>query len=319
VPASFPAQFDSVWARYDRIYAEFDYKGVNWDSLRTVYRPSAVNATSEADLAAAVGAMLGALRDVHAWLTDPSGHVVATYQPSAFVNWRQDIWVQYLPRLGWHQVRPNLGFGTIGAVPYVAVGQWNPSQISVGAIDSIVDLFRNAPGFVIDVRMNGGGDESLAYAMAGRFYDVSHTAGYAQTRNGPRHSDLTPLTPMNVSPRGAWQFSKSVLVLSGRGCFSSTEGFLSAMQVLPNVTIAGDTSGGGSGNPEIDDLGGGWTYTIPRWLAYTANKQIVEWRGIAPSVRVNATGADFVAGADPVLDYAINWANGLSRNLASRR
>lgn len=308
-----------MWARYDRIYAEFDYKGVNWDSLRTVYRPSAVSASSEADLAAAVGSMLGSLRDVHAWLTDPSGHVVATYEPTAFVNWRQDVWLQYLPRLAWRQVRTNLGFGTIGAVPYVAVGQWNPSQISIGAIDSIVDLFRTAPGFIIDVRMNGGGDNSLAYAMAERFYDADRTAGYVQYRNGPRHSDLTPLTATTLSPRGPWQFSKPVLVLSGRGCFSSTEDFLSAMQVLPNVTIAGDTSGGGSGNPETDALGGGWTYTIPRWLAYTAGKQIVEWRGIAPAVHVGATAIDLAAGHDAVLDYAIGWANNLPQPLASRR
>ena len=72
-PVDFASQFDDVWSRYDATYAYFDYKRVNWDSLRAVYRPRAVAATSEQELANVVIDMLGQLRDVHAWLVAPGG------------------------------------------------------------------------------------------------------------------------------------------------------------------------------------------------------------------------------------------------------
>jgi C-terminal processing protease CtpA/Prc len=99
-----------------------------------------------------------------------------------------------------------------------------------------------------------------------------------------------------------------VLLLVGRGCFSSNEEFIAAMAQIPNVTIAGDTTGGGSGNPATFDLGGGWQYSVPRWIEYTASLQVIEWKGIAPNVVVPAFATDFDGGVDPVLDYAARWA-----------
>ena len=67
----FAEQFESVWKNYDTTYAYFDYKRIDWDSLGRVYRPKAMAATSESELAGVIGSMLGELRDVHAWLVDP--------------------------------------------------------------------------------------------------------------------------------------------------------------------------------------------------------------------------------------------------------
>jgi hypothetical protein len=306
-PSSFVEQFDAVWKRYDETYAYFEYKKVNWDSLRTVFRPRAEAATSQQELAFVVRDMLGPLRDVHAWLVDPSGAPVVTYSPNRFVNWNRDVWQSYMQRFEWQPQPTNWGFAMAGQIPILYFGQWNPAQFTASAVDGVFEAFRSAPAMIIDVRMNGGGDSQLALDVAGRFFDSTRVVTYVRYRNGPKHTDFGALQPGIVAPRGPWQFTKPVIVLVGRACFSSTEMFVAAMRTLPNVTIVGDTTGGGSGNPALFDLGGGWRYTVPRWIEYTTKMEVVEWQGLPPHIVVPTTSANFTAGRDPVLDYALQW------------
>jgi len=78
------------------------------------------------------------------------------------------------------------------------------------------------------------------------------------------------------------------------------------------VTLVGDRTAGATANPGTFPLANGWTYTVSRWIEYTADDQVIEDRGIAPRVFVATTASDFAQGRDPVLDWALNrrWAVG---------
>lgn len=78
------------------------------------------------------------------------------------------------------------------------------------------------------------------------------------------------------------------------------------MRQLPNVTVAGDRTGGGWGNPATFPLAGSWSYTVSRWIEYTVDHEVIEDVGIAPQVFVPASPADFAQGRDPVLDWALS-------------
>jgi len=53
-----------LWAKYDSIYPYFTYKHINWDSLRSVDRPRAANATSQVQLVDVLAAIeAGAVGD----------------------------------------------------------------------------------------------------------------------------------------------------------------------------------------------------------------------------------------------------------------
>jgi C-terminal processing protease CtpA/Prc len=99
-----------------------------------------------------------------------------------------------------------------------------------------------------------------------------------------------------------------VFVLSGRGVYSSNESFIAAMRELPNVTIVGDTTGGGSGNPALHPLGDGWQYTVSRWIATTVDGVVIEDNGIPPDVDIPFSIADFGRRLDVTLDSALVMA-----------
>jgi len=76
-------------------------------------------------------------------------------------------------------------------------------------------------------------------------------------------------------------------------------------KALPNVTVIGDTTGGGSANPITLTLPNGWSYRVSRWIQYTAQKTIFEGTGLPPDIPLWITSADSSAGRDVILERAI--------------
>src|SRR5262245_12438721 len=299
----FRGQFNQLWSTFDRIYPYFDYKRIDWAALKVEFEPQAAAATSETQLIAVLQSMLGRLHDLHVVLTGP-GSTVPTYVPNAFVNWNVDVWRQYLAR-GNASTRGAAVSAVMNGVAYIAVTSWSPGQLNVADLDSFLDAFRDRPALIVDVRMNPGGDDSLAFQFAGRFATRTTTLGYVQFRSGPGHSDFTPLQARTFSPRGSFQFTRPVILLVGRFCASSNESFIAGMRELPNVIVAGDRTAGATANPQTFMLGGGWNYSVSRWIEYTATMQVIEDQGISPAVTVPASPGDFQAGRDPILDWAM--------------
>jgi len=308
-PHDFAGQFDTLWANFDQRYSYFNEKGVDWNALRAQYRARAVAATNEADLVNVVQQMLANLHDQHVVMRDPSGRVIPTYSPAPSLNWNQAVWQRYVRPAGWVQGKTNWGYASFDGIAYIAIGSWDPKQVKLTDLDAMLELFRDAPGMIVDVRMNSGGDMQMAYDFAARFATVGRTTEYMQYRNGPQHDDLTGMVPKMLAPRGQWQFTKPVVLLIGRGSASSNENFIAAMKELPNVTTMGDTTAGTSGNPEWFQLGAGWSYTVSRWVDYTADKKLIEDHGIVPMVPITTTAADFAQGHDPVLEAALAHFN----------
>ena len=160
-------------------------------------------------------------------------------------------------------------------------------------------------GIVVDVRNNGGGSDRNSKTVASRFFDEKRLFRYVRYRNGPRHSDFTDFIPDYIEPEGKTQFTKPVILLTNRRCFSATEDFVLAMRILPQVTVVGDTTGGGAGNPVLRVLPNGWLYRLSRWIEYTSEKESFEGIGFAPDILVGISPADSLSGKDTILETAI--------------
>lgn len=304
--------FDTFWTTFDREYSYFTYKQINWDSLRAVFRPRVVAYGSEAALIPVLKSMIAPLRDLHAWFVSPEGRVDYTFVPGALANWDPFVWSRLTSTCNIRFDQPELGHCNMLGLAYVFIRRWNDNQFTIADLDAVIDRYRDVPGMIIDVRPNAGGLDALGLALAGRFAANPTTIGYVQFRDGPDHDDFGEVTTRRVSPRGTFQFLKPVIVLAGRGSYSSTETFVSAMRELPFVTIMGDTTGGSSGNPAVHRLRD-WQYSVPRWIEWTADRRVIEWNGIPPDIFVAWNQSEVSLGRDPVLSAALARLSTASR------
>ena len=298
------AQFDSLWRAFDQTYPSFDYKGVDWRAQGLLYRGRAQQARSQAEFIAIASEMLEPLRDLHVWFVDPRGQVIPTFRPSHVNNFDGERWQRAVKDAGLVRKVGDISEGTVGGYGYLFLNSWNVFG-DVSALDLMLARVRETSGLIIDVRMNGGGSDATALAFASRFTARSFAASYVQVRNGPRHEDLDVPTARTVAPRGPWQYLRPVVVITGRGGFSATESFVAAMRTLPNVTVIGDTTGGASGNPVIYPLGGGWSFTVPRWIEYGPDRQPIEGRGVAPHLALAWEPSLYDRDRDPLIDAAV--------------
>jgi hypothetical protein len=298
--------FDKLWDEYDRSYAMFMIRPeVDWDKLRLQYRPKALESATAYEFALVCAEMLKNLRDLHIWITVDEQGVPVFDQPRQS-NANPSAFESIVGRLA--KADRNISWGkTAEKVGFISINSWK--QGGEEAFDEVLENMRNTRGLIIDVRLNGGGDESTAGKVAGRFADKEHVYAYSQFRNGPKHTDLTEKHPRNVKPRGPWRYDRPVVVLIGQKCMSSNESFVSMITQCPQVTTMGDHTCGSSGNPKFVELPGNVKVSLPQWLDLLPDGTPLDERGVAPDVNFPAKAGSFEGTRDDLLTAAVERLN----------
>ena len=163
-------------------------------------------------------------------------------------------------------------------------------------------LFRS--GLIIDVRDNGGGYLTNVEKLVSRFIEQKTLAGYICHKTGKGHNDLSEPYAYYFEPtRNHIHYLKPVVVLANRGAFSASNNFVSIMKSLGNVTVVGDTTGGGCGLPFTSELPNGWRVRFSSCPIMDPQGRLTEF-GVAPDVRVDMDRNDPTH--DAILDAAIS-------------
>ncbi|WP_374711348.1 S41 family peptidase [Symbiobacterium terraclitae] len=186
------------------------------------------------------------------------------------------------------------GFG------YIRIHMWTGD--AAYAFDAALERFRGAPGLILDVRGNGGGDDRLASQVAGRLFAERQLFSRFRFRMYPF---WTPLMPHYVEPRGPWTYTGPVVLLIDEGVYSSNDFFVGGLARTGRVTTVGRPTGAGSANPEIFTLPGGARVRLSRWIEYFPDGTPVEGNGTRPDIEVQLTIADIAAGRDPDVEAAL--------------
>ncbi len=302
-PTLAETSFDQLWEAYDRQYAMFTLRPeVDWSKLREQHRPRALDAKSAYELADVFVDLLRPLRDLHIWM-DVAGAPVPIFNRPREANANPAAWPRLLGKLNqagrsvqWTKTPEKIG--------YVVIHQWNDDSIP-GQVDEVLEQMRDTRGLIVDVRLNGGGSEPLAQAVASRFLGREFTYAYSQYRSGPQHGDLGPKTLRTLEPRGPWRYHRPVVVLIGQKCMSSNESFIAMMSGGDQVTTMGDATCGSSGNPRTLKLPAGITVSLPRWIDYLPDGSPLDERGFQPKVRFEAKPGAFESERDDLLSAAL--------------
>jgi carboxyl-terminal processing protease len=309
-PVDTPAgRFATVWRDFDRNYALFVEKDIDWNAIRAQYQPHADTARSMEAVANVIGLMFQELTDLHVDLFVPPNRLYrsipqssSTYFSSTTVFSKYVTSSQQTPSgmMRFGKVTPDVGYVWIPSFGGSG-GGW-PSEI-----DAVLESLGDVIAVIIDVRDNGGGNSGNAEAIAARFMGAERIFAHIRWRSGPAHTDLTNYIELRLQPAGR-SFRGRVVVLTNRRAASAAEHFVLAMSTQTSVTILGDSTAGAFGNPMIRELPGGWVYRVPQWIEYDAHRKLYEEVGYPPDILVEQTAADSTAGVDQQLEQALATA-----------
>jgi C-terminal processing protease CtpA/Prc len=181
------------------------------------------------------------------------------------------------------------------------------SGIGNGNLDQIMSTLAICNGLIIDVRNNGGGALTTAERLAQRFTNERVLVGYMSYKTGKGRDDFSTPEAIYMDPptdRVRWQ--KPVVVLTNRRSYSATNDFVNRMHCLPQVTLMGDRTGGGSGLPFTSELPNGWSVRFSASPIYNAQMEHIEF-GIDPDVKVDISSEDYQRGVDTIIEEARKW------------
>lgn len=158
---------------------------------------------------------------------------------------------------------------------------------------------RDAPGVIVDLRQNPGG-EALALGRAlGEFFPRSVPMGRFVRRSGV--DENLRASPGLVGAR----YGGPVAVLVSEASGSSSEIFAYAMQQQRRGTVFGTKTSGAVLGADTGPLPGGGELQVSVRNYLTADGTRLEGAGVTPDVEIEATVEDLRAGRDPVLQVAI--------------
>lgn len=105
----------------------------------------------------------------------------------------------------------------------------------------------------------------------------------------------------------AFHYTKPVVVLTNAKCFSATDIFVAGMKELPNVTILGTATGGGSARTTSVPIAKDIRLRIGSMVSYQPNGQLFDGVGVKPDVEIKPEPGYFVGQSDATLAAALKW------------
>lgn len=303
-PADEPVEnFELFWKTLDEKYAFFTFKEIDWDAVYQEYRPQVYNGMSQIELFGVLSEMIYLLRDGHTSLTSPFD-LARNWQwyLDSPVNYNYDIIErEYLGEDHW--ITGPLQNEWIDSVGYIHYRSFS-SGVAGYHLDIVLDRFENAKGLIIDVRNNSGGNTETAERIAARFTEEEVLTQYWLYKNGPGHNDFGEPEAKFLKPHDGPRWNKPVVVITNRKCYSATNDFVLMMDALPNVTLLGDTTGGGGGFPFNAELPNGWQYRFSSSMTIASDGFNVE-HGIPPDIQIDMNPADEQEDVDTLIEAAL--------------
>jgi hypothetical protein len=303
--------FNLLWKNIDQNYPFFGYKHIDWDSIYANYKNKIPTIKSDDEFFNLLGKMCNELRDGHVSLKSKTMrsqfHYETGYPSNSPVNT-----IAYIDSLDislWPYIYGRVK--NMDNVLYLRILTFNGTNFSNDEqchkrIDNILKSFHTLNAVIIDVRDNDGGMSNNADVVASRFVFKKSLWGYIRYRNGSGRDNFTKWYPQYISPSGKG-ISVPVCILTNRKCFSSCETFIMRMSVLPNVTLIGANTGGGTSIPILQELINGWSYRVSSAATAHPDYSITEETGITPDISVSISKEDSIAGRDLILEKAFEY------------
>jgi hypothetical protein len=203
--------FEELWETFNNRYPFFELRNVDWKKQYDIYRPKVTSKTSDDELFEIFCQMLDPLDDGHVELKAKGGgfgkkRFFTAEKKTRFYEEFTDEQIKQLFKTT-EKTLVASGFGppakteawmlhycrspTIGYMRILELEDVKKRHLTA-ALDKIARDFKDLDGFIIDIRDNPGGEDSIAIAIINRFCDSRRVAFHRITKLGPGDEDVTP-------------------------------------------------------------------------------------------------------------------------------
>lgn len=198
---------------------------------------------------------------------------------------------------------------------YVRFNRFRPPAAKL--LKEALEKFRDAPGLILDLRSNGGGDGREGLKVAGYFFDEKVTVARIVTRTGKPPSALFGLVSFpkefQAGERGRRLYAKPVVVLVNEGTGSTAELVANVLHEQRRAYVVGTQSCGCVlGVLDHRDLKGGGDLAVSEIAFVTPTGRKLEGSGVTPDKTVTVTLRDLQAGRDAAVEEAEAYLKSLS-------
>ncbi len=285
-------------------YSYYKLRKIDWDALEAKHRRRIVAAEDTREWVAAAARMLAPAKDLHLWFKHRE-RTVPTYKRPVEPNFDLAGVKKVLPRLRQRNACVHTAT-TDDRLGYVLIGTLSADRRKeLGEVPGFLREMKDCRGLIIDLRVNGGGDETLAWPIAAWFVqgDAIYSKNLIRDAKAPGgfSGPFDRVIRGNAAPD---RYDGPVAVLIGPAVMSSAESFVLMLKQAEQAVLIGAPTRGSSGNPKPHELPNGVTVFVPSWQDMLPDGQVLEGRGVRPDMEVFAKPADFKDG-DPVLERAL--------------
>jgi len=264
--------FESIWTDFNKTYALFDVKGIDWDAVYREFSPQITSDMTDHELFDVIANMLSVLDDSHVRLASPFAHSNSGgwLESSNNEPFSLDVVKSYLVDGGTITADGMFLYGTFITNPevgYIFIRAFahgldvTQTQEWTRVIDGIVQSVMNTSSLILDVRGNTGGLPSNVDYIASRFASVAKDYVRVRTKNGPGRNDFSSPIYFTIKPEGT-RYTKPITLLTNKQTISGGEWFSLALLSQDHVKHAGGATNGALSLGLERRLINGWLYWV---------------------------------------------------------
>jgi Peptidase family S41 len=319
------SNFEIFARNWSEQYPFFAQKHVDWAAVVETNRRRVTDSTTPAELFAMLKGMIEPLNDAHTSINAGdigqrfSGsrtggtHIANDQYDRAYATVSKyltaDLHTFCAGQLEFGMLAPDIGYLRIRSFGrYDAEGTFESGLVTLeAALDTIFAGARTWKGFVIDVRINGGGADPYGLAIAGRLSSKDYVAYLKEARLDPIDaSKWTPAQTSWVRASSRPGFTGPVVELTGLRSVSAAETFTQALFNRERKVIrVGENTQGVFSDVLGRRLPNGWRFGLPNERFVTDGKSY-DGPGIPPDVEVAVFPAsDLDSGRDGAVERAL--------------
>jgi hypothetical protein len=272
--------FEVFWRTMDENYVYFEEKGVNWDSVYTLYAPRAKMAKGDDDLCAVFQEIIPLFNDGH----------LSLYKKDIYIHNASSTPFRYgikdygftSKELEYAPITDMYCEDTLKHIGYVRIGTFSYySYPSYDLIDydpeKALKSLDCSNGLIIDLRDNTGGAMLNLFNFISAFYTGKKVLYSYQDKSGKGHSDFGEKIPVTKQGKGYIAQDLPLLILTSNATYSAANIAIYMLKELRHCTITGEATGGGGGTIKEVLLPASWVLSFPYSKDFSASGKNMEY------------------------------------------